>query len=333
MTNNRPVDHEHLAPNLVGGKSNTFGFEDYIRETAQCGLDIHGICVRQHDQILGQFHWWDGRRADINSCSKSVVSLALGMAIGEGFLGLDERIIDVLPQLAPAEPSENLRKITIRHLVTMTPGYAKNILPGWQRDWEPDRDWAHYCLHQTVTYAPGERFIYNNASAILTARAIQVRTGEKLVDWLRSRLFDPLEIPNPQWFTCPLGYTAGTGGLFLNLEEMSRIGQLCLNNGIWRGRQLVPEGYIREATSRQVSNEGHPMRSGPDDQAGYGYFFWMTRDPETFDAYGMYGQHIFVFRALDAVVTVSAHLEREEMRQRAFDALKKTVVPKLQERV
>ena len=325
-----PIDNKnHFAPNLQKEHIGGFRFEDYIREVSQQGLDIHGICVRQHNQVLGQFHWWDGRRADINSCSKSVLSLALGIAIGEGYIGLDERIIDVLSRLAPENPSENLSKITVRHLITMTPGYAGYILPGWQRDWELDKDWAHYCLHQEVVNCPGEKFIYNNASAILTARAIQERTGEKLVDWLKPRLFEPLNIPNPQWHTCPLGYTAGTGGLFLNIEEMSRIGQLCLDNGVWEGKQLVPTDYIRTATSRQVSNEGHPMCSGPDDQSGYGYFFWMTQDPNTFDAYGMYGQHIYVFRKLDAVVTVAAHLEREEMRQRSFDALKKTILPQL----
>lgn len=325
------VMDDHLAPNLIKNTENSFGFEEYIKEVSQQGLDIHGICVRQHNRVLGQFHWWDGRRADINSCSKSVLSLSLGIAIGEGYLSLDERIIDILPKAAPAEPSENLAKITIKHLLTMSGGYEKNILPGWQRDWVEDKDWAHYCLHQEVKYRPGEKFIYNNASAILVSRAVQERTGEKLVEWLKPRLFDPLGIPNPQWHTCPLGYTAGTGGLFLNLEEMSRIGQLCLHYGSWEGRQLVPEQYIKEATSFQISNAGHPMRSGPDDESGYGYFFWMTCDPNTIDAYGMYGQHIYIFRGLDAVVTVAAHLEREEMRQRAFDAIKKTIVPKLKE--
>lgn len=320
----------HLAPNLRNTGQSNFRFEEYIREVSQQGLDIHGICVRQHNETLGQFHWWDGRRADINSCSKSVLSLALGMAIEEGHIDLDERIIDVLPDLAPENPSEHLAAITIRHLITMTPGYDGYILPGWQRDWVEDKDWAHYCLHHNVPNKPGERFLYNNASAILTSRAIQIRTGVKLLDWLKPRLFDPLEIPNPQWFICPLGYTSGTGGLFLNLEEMSRIGQLCLNYGKWNTQQLVPEQYIREATMRQVDTGDHPMRSGPDDMAGYGYFFWMTRDPQVFNAYGMYGQHIYVFRDLDAVVSVTAHLEREEMRQRAFDAMKKCVLPQLQ---
>lgn len=329
-----PINSQnHMAPNLQILQNKRFNFEEYVREVYQQGLDIHGICVRQHGEVLGQFHWWDGRRSDINSCSKSVLSLALGMAIKEGYIKLDEKIVDILRPLAPETPSEYLCEITIRHLVTMTPGFGRYILPGWQRDWEEDKDWAHYCLHQKVLNRPGEKFVYNNASAILTSRAIQTRTGEKLIDWLRPRLFDPLEIPNPQWFTCPLGYTSGTGGLFLNPEEMSRIGQLCLDNGKWKGTQLVPEDYVREATSRQVANDNHPMKSGPDDMAGYGYFFWMTRDPLTFDAYGMYGQHIYVFRELNAVVSVTAHLEREEMRQRAFEAIKKAIVPQLKENV
>lgn len=321
---------QHFSPSMQKVQYDSFGFEEFIQHVHKEGLAIHGITVRQHNKVLGQFYWRDGRRQDIYSCSKSVLSLALGIAIKEGKLSLDERVVDIFPELVPENPSEYLQKITLRHCATMTPGYGDYILPGWLRDWEEDKDWVHYCMNHPIDHEPGTKFFYNNASPIFVSRTIQKRTGENLLNWLKPRLFDPLDIPNPQWFTDPLGYTVGAGNLFLNTEEMSRIGQLCLDYGKWNGQELVPEWYIKEATSCQVSTAGNTQDSGKDQQAGYGYFYWMTSRPDTFQAYGMYGQKIYVFRDLDAVVTVAAHLEITEMQQRETDAVIKIIVPKLE---
>lgn len=306
-------------------------FESFISEVSRYGLEVHGILVRQHNVIRNQFHWWDGRRDDIRSCSKSVLSLAAGIAIDEGLLSLDERAIDIFPDEAPDYPSEYLQEMRIRHLLTMTPGYGDYVLHGLVRDWEEDRDWVHYSLHHEIIYKPGTRFIYNNCSPIIIARAIQKRSGELLLNWLKPRLFNPLEIPNPQWFTCPLGYTVGAGGLFLNLDEMSRIGQLCLNKGIWKGNRLISEEYIEEATACQISTEGNPLRQTKDFVAGYGYFFWRGHDFDCYRAHGIYGQHIIILPEHDAVVTIAAHIEGDDNHQQLLDAVWNNIIPVLEE--
>lgn len=304
-------------------------FESFISEVSRYGLDIHGILVRQHNVIRNQFHWWDGRRDDIRSCSKSVLSLATGIAIAEGLLSLDERVIDIFPDETPSNPSEYLQEMRIQHLLTMSPGYGDNILHGLTRDWEEDKDWVHYALHQAIIYKPGTRFVYNNASAILVARAIQRRSGEPLLNWLKPRLFDPLNIPNPQWMTCPLGYTIGSGSLFLNLDEMSRIGQLCLNKGMWEGRRLVPAEYIEEATAFKISTEENPLHRTKDFVCGYGYFFWRAHDHDCYRAFGMYGQHIIVLPKHDSVVTIASHIEGDDNHQRLLDAVWNNIIPQL----
>lgn len=304
-------------------------FAPFISETAKQGLDIHGVLVRQHNEINNQFLWWDGRRDNIHSCSKSVLSLAVGMAVEEGLLSLDEKILDIFPEEAPSNPSQYLQQLNVQHLLTMSAGYEKYILHGNTRDWLQDQDWVHYSLHQELVYQPGTVFVYNNCAPILASRVVQKKTGITLLEYLKPRLFDPLEIPNPQWFTCTLGYTLGAGGLFLNLEEMSRIGQLYLNKGVWSGCQLVPKWYIEEATKVQIETKGAPGRFLKDDIAGYGYFIWHCARDHAYRADGLYGQYIFVLPEQDAVITMASHCERNT--QGIIDAVWDTIVPQLKE--
>lgn len=299
----------------------------FIANVSKNGLDIHGILVRQHNEVLDSFYWWDGRRDNIHSCSKSVLSLAAGMALNEGLLSLDERVIDIFPEEAPDEPSEYLKALRVRHLLTMSAGYDHLVLHGNQRDWLEDRDWVHYALHYPLKYSPGTKFVYNNCAPILASRAIQKRAGMTLLEYLKPRLFEPLDIPNPQWMTCPMGYTLGVGGLFLNLEEMSRIGQLFLNKGMWKGQQLVPASYVEEAAGKQVPTEPASGKEAPDSAAGYGYWVWQCARDGAYRAEGIYGQFIIVLPGQDAVITIAAH--KEGTTQPILDAVWDTVVPQL----
>lgn len=312
---------------MPGGKETIMDLKPFIAAVSKEGLDIHGVLARQHDTILDSFYWWDGRRDNIHSCSKTVLSLAMGMALEEGLLTMDERVVDIFPEQAPACPSNYLSQLRVGHLMTMTAGYDKLVLHGCQRDWLEDLDWVHYALHYPLVSAPGQRFIYNNCAPILASRAIQKRAGMSLVDYLKPRLFDPLEIPNPQWMTCPLGYTLGVGGLFLNLEEMSRVGQLFLNEGCWKGRRLVPAAYIRDAVRCHVDTAGNPYRSERDSAVGYGYWVWRCARDDAYRAEGIYGQFIIVLPRQDAVIALAAH--KEGCTQPILDALWDTVVPQL----
>lgn len=299
----------------------------FIAGVSKSGLDIHGVLVRQHDEILDSFYWWDGRRDNIHSCSKSVLSLAVGMALGEGLLQLDERVIDIFPEEAPAEASEKLESLQVRHLLTMSAGYDHLVLHGNQRDWLEDKDWVHYALHYPLKYFPGTKFVYNNCAPILASRAIQKRAGTTLLEYLKPRLFEPLDIPNPQWMTCPMGYTLGVGGLFLNLDEMSRIGQLFLNKGAWKGRRLVSASYVEEAARKQIGTEEGCDHNKPDSAAGYGYWVWRCARDGAYRGEGIYGQFIIVLPWQDAVITIAAH--KEGSTQPILDCVWETIIPQL----
>ena len=268
-----------------------------------------GVVVSQNGREIARHTWEGACRRNIYSASKSFTSAAVGIAIGEGLLSLDERLIDVFPEELPETVQENLEKATVRDLLTMCLGQPKAFLMGEDRPYYPERNWVKLALAQPFLYEPGTKFVYNNVGPYLAGVLVQRRAGCSLVQYLMPRLFTPLGIQLPTWEVDPLGNTFGAGGLFLTLDELHKFGLLYLQNGSWQGRRLVPEGWVAESTKKQVENGGY----------GYGYLFWGGRHG-SFRADGKYGQFSILIREKNAVVTVVAESrETEKLLSAVFD--------------
>ena len=236
------------------------------------------------------------------------------MAVDEGILTLEEKPAEIFKEKLPADPSKNLLDMTIRDMIMMATGHDHFILQGYSKDDDrPVRDaienddWVEYALQFDVPYKPGTYWKYNNFGPYLASVIIQDRTGQKLTEWLKPRLFTHLGIRNPQWFESVKGYTLGCGGLHLSTEELSRFGQLCLNLGEWNGRQLVSAEWVKEATSNLISNKIEGKVQHPDSCAGYGYFFWRCARDNAYCGNGYGGQRIFVLPEHDACIAVTGH--------------------------
>lgn len=259
-------------------------------------------------RLLNLRVWKDGRlvlskdydgemRRNQYSASKSVTSVAVGIALKEGLLSLEERLTEAFPEDIPARPCENLQKATVRDLLTMGLGQGQGYLMGEQRPFLQEEDWVKYALSLPFAYAPGEKFVYNNVGPYLAGVLVQRRAGCDLVSYLTPRLFKPMGLQRPTWEADPQGQTFGAGGLFLCVSELLKFGRLCLQNGQWEGRQLVPAEYLAAASKKQIENG----------EEGYGYLFWRgARD--SFRADGKYGQYAIVFPAENAVVATNAEL-------------------------
>jgi hypothetical protein len=143
--------------------------------------------------------------------------------------------------------------------------------------------------------------------ATATLSAIITRlTGQRLVDYLRPRLFDPLGIEQAHWAQSGEGIDQGFSGLHVVTESIAKLGQLYLQNGSWEGEQLVPEGYVAAARSKQVDNS-HQSQS-PDWQQGYGFQFWVCRHG-AYRGDGAFGQFCVVAPEADAVIVCTAEVE------------------------
>lgn len=268
-----------------------------------------GVVVSQNGEQIAR-HTWDGAcRRNVYSASKSFTSAAVGIALKEGLLSLEERLTEAFPKELPQQVPENLQKATVRDLLTMCLGQPESFLMGDFRPYYPERNWVKLSLAQPFTDPPGTRFVYNNVGPYLAGVLVQRRAGCDLVHYLMPRLFEPMDIQLPTWENDPQGLTFGAGGLFLTLDELHKFGLLYLQNGRWNGKQLVPEAWVAESTKKQADNGGY----------GYGYLFW--GGPQgSFRADGKYGQFSILLRDKNAVVSIVAESrEAEKLLAAVFD--------------
>lgn len=273
-------------------------------------LGVLGVVVTQDGEEKAKYFWEEEYRRNIYSASKSFTSCAVGFAVQEGLISLDEKLVDAFADDLPEEVSENLAKATVKDLLTMCLGQEKGGLMGGQRPQYKEEDWVKMSLAIPFVYEPGTHFVYNNVGPYLAGILVQRRSGcRDLVDYLMPRLLRPLGIRRPTWECDPMGLSFGAGGLFLTLSELHKLGLLYLQKGCWNGRQLLPEEWIMESTKKQVENNL--------DSYGYGYLFW--GGPEgTFRADGKYCQLSIICREKNAVISLVAEC-------RDSDALTKAI--------
>lgn len=283
---------------------------------------VHSLMVVRRGHVVAE-GWWAPYRADrphaLFSLSKSVTSTAIGLLVEDGLLALDDRVVDLLPDAAPAVVDERLATLRLRHLLSMSTGQARDGL----EEVGESTGWARHILGVPVTVEPGTRFMYQTGATYLLAAIATRVTGERLLDHLTPRLLAPLGIEGATWERSPDGIDVGGFGLSMTTEDVAAFGQLYLQRGRWHGQQLVPEVWVDMATAAHVSN-GDP--AFPSDWTqGYGFQFWRSRHGG-YRGDGAFGQLCLVLPAQDAVVAVTAGLP--DM-QDELDVIWETLLPAL----
>lgn len=263
-------------------------FAPYIAEAER--VRVLGVNATKDGELVLKWRSEGECRRNIYSATKSFTAIAVGFAVQEGLLRLDEKLTDAFAGDLPETVCENLQRATVRDLLTMRLGQASGFLMGDQRPFYEEDDWVKLSLAQPFPYAPGERFVYNNVGPYLAGVLVQRRAGCDLLSYLTPRLFAPLGIKRPMWECDPLGNTFGAGGLFLTLTELHRFGLFCLNRGMWNGKQLLDPAWIDACAA-------------PQDGDAYGYLFWRGIH-DSFRADGKYGQLSVILPKRNAVVTV-----------------------------
>lgn len=241
------------------------------------------------------------------SLSKSFTSTAIGFAVAEGKIKLEDKIVDVFPNDLPAEPSENLAKITIADLLSMSCGHDVEVsLPGGVLANTPAvetaQTWVQAFLAHPIPHEPGTVFKYNTPGTYMLSAALQSKVGETARDYLVPRLFEPLKIETPYWETSPEGISKGGTGLYLKTEDIAKFGQFYLQRGSWNGEQLLPADWVDLATSFKISNGSDPKS---DWAQGYCFQFWRCRH-NIYRGDGAYGQFCVVIPEKNAVVVMTA---------------------------
>jgi CubicO group peptidase (beta-lactamase class C family) len=264
-----------------------------LDEMQEHGIEMHGFMLWRHGHVVAE-GWWAPYRADrlhmTHSLTKSVTACAVGLAIGEGCFGLDDKVISFFPEHLPPAVSDNLAAMTVRDLLTMRTGHESETSG---RVWRQIRtSWIAEFFKIPVVHAPGTKWVYTSAASYLLSAIVTRTTGQRMADYLKPRFFDPLGITDYHWDVAPEGITPGGNGLTWKTVDSLKLGILHAQGGRWEGRQILPKEWVDAVHAQHV----------PDT---YGYHWWLGRNG-AYEARGLFGQLTFVFPEHDAVMAMNA---------------------------
>lgn len=297
---------------------------------------VRGVVVVRDGVVIGedQFGTTGNTFRQSHSITKSVSSMLLGIAIGQGLIpeGADARLVDYLPEnLVPDDPEKE--QILLWHLLTMTSGldWDEDFIIDWQNGTDPARD----MLDRELTATPGTFFEYSTGASHLLSVVLTEATGMSTLDYADEVLFGPLGITTRHWAVIG-GYNNGGNSLYLRTEALAAIGAMVLDGGVWNGEQIIPRWWLNRSTLADIHNLG---RFGALTDIEYGWLWWLDRgtDYRIHTAWGWAGQFIFCVPALDLVVAVHSNSTASgavaDIQERAvLDIIVNTILPAVTDR-
>ena len=281
-----------------------------------CGRELdamHGFVIVRHGKVIAEGSWkpYDtlNRPHMLYSHSKSFTSAAIGFLVDDGKVDLDERVLDIFPDKAPASPCDNLKALRVRDLLTMTAGaeVAK------YSDREKDLDWERRFLSGSFAARPGTEFDYDSDATYMLSCIVGRRSGLDLMSFLGERLFGKIGIRSASSAVSPGGTPCGGWGMCMTTRDIARFGQFMLQEGAWGGDRLLSKTWVGLATGRQTAT-GRVLSAkaaaldASDWNQGYGFQFWRCRNGG-YRAAGEYGQLTIVLPDQDAVISLNAGLD------------------------
>jgi CubicO group peptidase (beta-lactamase class C family) len=285
--------------------------------------ELHGFMLLRHGSVIAE-GWWapyaPQHRHILFSLTKSFTSTAVGMAVAEGRLSIDDPVLSFFPEDAPKRLSQNLQAMRVRHLLSMTTGHLEDATE--KAVMNPEGNWVKGFFSKPVKHVPGAPFVYNSAASHMLSAIVHKLTGQPLSEYLRPRLFEPVGIEDYTWQTDPRGINTGGWGLAVKTEDIARFGQLYLQKGTWNGVRLLPEAWVEMATSKQSDNS---MNEAIDWKQGYGFQFWRCQH-NAYRGDGAFGQYCVVMPDQDAVLAINAGVQ--DM-QSVLDLVYKHILPNL----
>jgi CubicO group peptidase (beta-lactamase class C family) len=303
ITGQTSFSFEKTTPEAAGISSKAV--LDFVNAVEKEAVGIHSFMILRHGKVISQ-GWWEPYAAELphvmNSLSKSFTSTAVGFAVQEGLLNIDDKVISFFPDKVPGNPSEYLKQMTVRNLLTMSTGQKREppIISGGVND----TDWVKVFLATPIDDKPGEIFRYNSIATYMLSAIVTQVTGDKVVDYLDTRFFQPLLINKPEWDECPMGINTGGWGIQVITEDIAKLGQFYLQKGMWNGKQLLSAEWTEQATSLQIETS-RTNGTESDWSKGYGFQFWQCTN-DCYRGSGAGGQLCIVCPKSDLVVAITS---------------------------
>ena len=307
-----------VTPESVGIDS---GDIEWMLDRLESGFtEPHGLMIMRHGKICAE-GWWNpyapGIRHGLQSHSKTYAATAIGIAYTEGIVKLDERIIDIFPEHAPEQPSENLKRLTVHDVLCM--GCGMDEMPMATEHWIRD------FLHTPVNHTPGTTYMYNSVGSSILSAIIVKKTGMSMHEYLKPRLYDKIGIfsDNHRWMKMPDGCEVGGGGLFATTEDNLRLMKLYADGGVWEGERILDDEYVKRATTLQneSATEAKNNPLAKDNFVGYGYQIWMCRPNGVYRADGAMGQFTIVVPDKDMIIAITENASGAHWAQTTLDVM------------
>ena len=281
----------------------------FLHDCDARGLNMHSFMLVRGGKVAAECYWAPFK-AEIPhtmfSFSKGITGTAVGFAVSEGLINLDDKVSKYFPYTGKDKKlKEQNDTVTIRHLITHRSGKKISIANNCEKN-----EWLENWLSAPFSDKPGEKFYYLSENIYMLSRIISKVSGMTLTEYLTPRLFEPLGIETPYWEKDHNGYDAGGWGAYFKTEDMAKIGICYLNRGMYNGKQVIPEKWIEAATKRHIQN----IPSVFNDDSGYGFQVFIQSDEMgTFSFNGLYSQFVVVFPRQDAVFVCTAGEPQEDV--------------------
>lgn len=260
--------------------------QKYIEKLESRRLSTHDMIIMRGDEILFESYWEPFNKDFLHrmySVSKSFLSLAVGFAIDEGYLTLESKIADLMPEeMKLQESDENMRELTVRNMLMMSTAKTPEH---WFNARHPDRVRFYFENKSEFSRPGGTIYEYDSPGSFVLGAIVERLVGMPFMDYLRPRLFDKIGVSKEaKCLMCPGGHSWGDSAVLCTARDLLLVSKFCMNGGSWNGEQLLSEDYVKAATSKQIDNSVGGLESFC--SQGYGYLFWRTWD-NSFFLHGM----------------------------------------------
>ncbi len=292
---NTPIEQsfQRVSPENVGISS------DYVKEFigelgASKDAQPHHLMLMRHGRVFAEMSFGPYVRNMwhiTHSMCKTMTGMAVGLLWDEGLISLDETVDSLFPELVPLLGRLGRKQVTVEMLLNMTGNVdfsEAGAISG--------NEWKKGFMQASFKADPGTAFDYNSMNSYMLSAIVQLKTGESMFSYLKRKLFDPMGITEIYWEESPEGITKGGWGMLIRPEDALKLGYLYLNQGSWKGQQLLSAEWVNMATTKQVEN----------DSFGYGFQLWMEEREGSFAFNGLFGQNIIIYPDMDMVLMINA---------------------------
>ena len=311
---------------------------EFIAQVNKQNINLDAVAVFKNERLLALHRFGGEKIHNVFSVAKSHTATAIGFAIDEGKLSLDDKPTEIFKEIFGDSYDERWSNVTLKNLLTMTTGHGKPHLMVNDRKAlrgeiqadvtvEMQKEWLRFAFSRPIVNKVGEKFAYGNLAPYVAGRMLEERVGMTVCDYLYQKMWKRMGVAKPRWDTDNSGHTFGASDLYLDILDMAKLGLLYLNGGTYDGERLLSKEWVKESSAKQVDST-HISKFGfaPDENAGYGYYFWRNAGVDGYRCYGREGQFVIVLPNLNAVIATQAMHSNV---QQILDAVWKFIVPKI----